>query len=164
MYKIIAKILTARLKMVVDCLVGPSRSAFIEGRNILDNVILAHELIKGYTQKAVSPRCMIKVAIRKAYDSVEWSFLSYLMMELEIPYKMMCCRADKVSINLMMKQFEHFSAASGLQANMEKSSLYVAGVSTQYKDEILKELHFTTGALPFKYLRVLLSSKKLTVS
>ncbi|XP_019242685.1 PREDICTED: uncharacterized protein LOC109222832 [Nicotiana attenuata] len=42
---------------------------------------------------------------------------------------LMCCRADKVFINLTMKQFEHFSAASGLQANMEKSSLYVAGLS-----------------------------------
>ncbi|XP_075076893.1 uncharacterized protein LOC142163499 [Nicotiana tabacum] len=50
------------------------KSAFIEGRNILDNVIMAHELIKGYSQKAVSPICMIKVDIRKAYDSVEWSF------------------------------------------------------------------------------------------
>nr|XP_016511677.1 PREDICTED: uncharacterized protein LOC107828812 [Nicotiana tabacum] len=53
---------------------------------------------------------------------------------------LMCCRADKVSIELMMKQFENFSVASGLQANMEKSSLYVAGISTQYKQEILEKL------------------------
>ncbi|XP_060210370.1 uncharacterized protein LOC132637275 [Lycium barbarum] len=64
LHKIIAKILTVRLKTAVDFLVGPSQSAFIEGRNILDNVILAHELLKGYTQKSVSPRCMIKIDIR----------------------------------------------------------------------------------------------------
>ncbi|XP_070001869.1 uncharacterized protein LOC142166146 [Nicotiana tabacum] len=51
MYKIIAKILTNKLKLVVDLLVGPSQSAFIEGRNILDNVIMVHELIKGFTRK-----------------------------------------------------------------------------------------------------------------
>lgn len=47
-YKFLAKILTSRLKRVVDYIVGNSRSAFIEGRIILDNVIIDHELVKGY--------------------------------------------------------------------------------------------------------------------
>ncbi|XP_019230599.1 PREDICTED: uncharacterized protein LOC109219221 [Nicotiana attenuata] len=77
---------------------------------------------------------------------------------------LMCCRADKVSIELMMKQFEKFSTASGLQANMEKSSFYVAGISNQHKQEILEKLQFTIGEISFKYLGVPLSLKKLTIS
>lgn len=50
-YKIIAKILTVKLKTLVDYIVGLTQSAFIEGRNILDNVIITHELFKGYTKK-----------------------------------------------------------------------------------------------------------------
>lgn len=50
MYKIIAKTLTAKFKLVVDYLIGPSQSAFIEGKNILDNVIVPHEIVKGYVQ------------------------------------------------------------------------------------------------------------------
>lgn len=87
LYKIISKILTNRLKLVVDYLVGQFQSAFIDGRNILDNVIMAHELIKGYNCKTISPRCLIKVDIRKAYDSVEWDFLKAVLLEFGIPYK-----------------------------------------------------------------------------
>lgn len=68
MYKLLAIIITSRLKLVIDYLVGLSHSAFRDGNNILlDNVIVAHELVKGYTKK----ECLIKVNIRKAYDSVE---------------------------------------------------------------------------------------------
>lgn len=70
-YKIIAKILSSKLKLMVDYLVGPSQSALIGGRIIMDNVILADELVKGYDKKNVSPRCTIKVDISKGYDSVE---------------------------------------------------------------------------------------------
>lgn len=45
-YKLISKVLTHKLKTVVDYIVSSSQSAFIEGRNILDNVIIAHELVK----------------------------------------------------------------------------------------------------------------------
>lgn len=88
LYKIIAKILIVRLKLVFGLLVGPSRSSFIKGRNIIDNIIMAHNLIKGYTQKAVSLRCMVKIDIKKAYDSVEQSFLSMPLLEFGIPFKM----------------------------------------------------------------------------
>ncbi|XP_075111593.1 uncharacterized protein LOC142181865 [Nicotiana tabacum] len=75
----------------------------------------------------------------------------------------MCCRADRVSIRLAMDRFNHFSEVSSLKANMEKSVLYIAGVRKEFKEMILEEMQFTLGELPFKYLGVPLSSKKLTV-
>lgn len=71
LYKIISKILANRMKRVLTTVVSDSQSAFVPGRLIFDNIILSHELIKGYRQKQVSPRCMAKVDIQKAYDSVE---------------------------------------------------------------------------------------------
>lgn len=53
-YKLIARDLTAKIKPMVDVLMGPSEAAYIEGRSIVDNVIVAHELVKGYEQKHVS--------------------------------------------------------------------------------------------------------------
>lgn len=75
LYKVISKVLANRLKGVLNSIVGDSQSAFVKGRLILDNVMLSQELITGYTRKHVSPRCMLKVDIQKAYDSVEWVFL-----------------------------------------------------------------------------------------
>lgn len=71
MYKLILKILTSKLKSVVHYIVSPSQSVFICCRNILDNVVVAHEIVKEYSQKGVSPRYTIKVDIRKAYNPME---------------------------------------------------------------------------------------------
>nr|XP_009611922.1 uncharacterized protein LOC104105365 [Nicotiana tomentosiformis] len=87
LYKLIAKVITARLKLVVDYLVGPSQSTFIKGRNILDNVIVAHEMVQCYTQKGVSPRCLVKVDIRRAYDSVKRGFDRMVLLEYGMPGK-----------------------------------------------------------------------------
>nr|XP_009786560.1 PREDICTED: uncharacterized protein LOC104234656 [Nicotiana sylvestris] len=76
----------------------------------------------------------------------------------------MCCRADRVSIQLLLKAFHHFSGVSRLHANMEKSSFYVAGVTDEFKNLILSEMQFTLGEFPFKYLGVTLSTKKLSIA
>ncbi|KAL0378647.1 UNVERIFIED_CONTAM: hypothetical protein Sradi_3170200 [Sesamum radiatum] len=75
MYKAITKILVRRLQEVLHLLIDSSQNAFIPGRSIADNVMLAQELLSGYNQKRLPPRCTIKVDIQKAYDSVRWDFL-----------------------------------------------------------------------------------------
>ena len=42
-YKIAAKVLANRLKLVIDELITPHQNAFIKGRFITDNIILTHE-------------------------------------------------------------------------------------------------------------------------
>lgn len=63
LYKIISKILANRMKKVLDTIISESQFAFVQGRLIFDNIILSHELIKEYSRKQVSPRCMVKVDI-----------------------------------------------------------------------------------------------------
>lgn len=56
----------------MDGIVDNSQSAFVPGRLITDNIILSHELVKGYGRRGLSPRCMLKLDMQKAYDYVEW--------------------------------------------------------------------------------------------
>ncbi|XP_016506388.2 uncharacterized protein LOC107824163 [Nicotiana tabacum] len=76
---------------------------------------------------------------------------------------LMFCIADIESIKLLQRDFQSFSTASRLQANTDKSSIYLAGVESYKKQDILNLLRFEEGTLPFRYLGVPLSSKILTV-
>ena len=55
----IVKILTNRMQGMIGEVLDLAQSGFMPGRNISENVMLAIELIRGYTTKTVSPRCMI---------------------------------------------------------------------------------------------------------
>lgn len=59
----------------------------MEGRNIVDNILFSHEIFKRYFRKGLSPRCVMKIDLRKAYDSIEWGFLKVLLAELDFPCK-----------------------------------------------------------------------------
>ena len=84
-YKIIAKVLTNRLHGLIQSIICDSQAGFIPGRNISDNIVLAHELVKAYTRKHISPRSMLKIDLQKAYDLVEWAFLEQVMFGLGFP-------------------------------------------------------------------------------
>lgn len=62
--------------------INEKQEGSIPGRKIGDNIILAHELVKGYNRKHISPRCMIKIDLEKAYDSLEWIYLDQVMTQL----------------------------------------------------------------------------------
>jgi hypothetical protein len=78
LYKIIAKVLTARLARVMDLIVASTQSAFLKGRNLVDGVVVINEVVDLAKRRGDS--CIIlKVDFEKAYDSVEWSFLEYML-------------------------------------------------------------------------------------
>ena len=77
--------MTSRLSDVINSVVEDTQSAFIPGRNIQDNILLAQELVRGYGRKNVSPRCLVQMDIQKAYDTVEWQALQHIMVELGFP-------------------------------------------------------------------------------
>ena len=72
-YKVIAKMLAARLKVFLPDIISETRSAFIPGCIITDNVIVAYECL--HTTKKKKKRktktCVVKLDMHKAYDRVE---------------------------------------------------------------------------------------------
>ena len=78
MYKIVAKLLANRMKKVMALIVDETQYAFIEARHLLHSVLIANEVIE--EAKRSSKSCLIfKVDYEKAYDSVSWDFLLYML-------------------------------------------------------------------------------------
>ncbi|WMV47604.1 hypothetical protein MTR67_040989, partial [Solanum verrucosum] len=73
---------------------------------------------------------------------------------------MIFCKANGDSVNRVMKALSHFNNVFGLVANMEKSSIFVAGVKDHVKNELLLRTGFTLGEFPIRYLGLPLSSKR----
>nr|XP_009605605.1 uncharacterized protein LOC104100140 [Nicotiana tomentosiformis] len=72
-------------------------------------------------------------------------------------------RGDTTYVVLLHQKFNTFSEASGLKANLAKSSIYYRGVSNELKHEIQQALAYSQGVLPFKYLGISLDTKKQSI-
>lgn len=69
-YKIMSKILTNRMSLVLKEIIHQSQLAFLSGQAIYNHILLAFELMKGYTRKGGTPRCMMQLDLQNAYDMV----------------------------------------------------------------------------------------------
>ena len=64
--------MTTRIKEVLGKLINENRSAFIAGRKITDNILLAQELLRGYNRKQKVKKCALKIDLQMAYDTIDW--------------------------------------------------------------------------------------------
>lgn len=63
----------------------------------MGNILICQDLIRLYNRSSVSPRCMMKIDFRKAYDSIEWSFLAQIFKALNFPPNFLNCIMECVS-------------------------------------------------------------------
>nr|CAN70867.1 hypothetical protein VITISV_027610 [Vitis vinifera] len=81
LYKWLAKVLANRLKKVVGKVISKAQGAFVEGRQILDAVLIANEAIDS-TLKNNESAILCKLDIEKAYDNVDWTFILTVMQKM----------------------------------------------------------------------------------
>jgi hypothetical protein len=84
LYKLVAKVLANILKRVLPDVISLAQSAFVPGRLISDNILLAYEFSHHMRGRRKGNRgfAAIKLDMSKAYDRVEWHFLEDMMSKM----------------------------------------------------------------------------------
>jgi hypothetical protein len=101
-YKVISKVLANRLKKVIGSVVSETQSAFISGRQILDGVLIANEIVDEAKRKK-KEALMFKVDFVKAFDYVDLNFLDFVMQKMGFHEKwrswiVECLKTNSISV------------------------------------------------------------------
>jgi hypothetical protein len=73
-FKLFTKVATLHVNSGANHIISPSQMAFMQGRNILEGVVVLHETVHELHCKNQSG-VIFKIDFEKVYDKVRWSFL-----------------------------------------------------------------------------------------
>lgn len=85
MYKVVSKLISNWLKKVLTTVISQAQSAFLPGRLLAENVLLATDLVKGYNSSTSESKAMLKVDLRKAFDSIRCDFILEILKAICVP-------------------------------------------------------------------------------
>ncbi|XP_074304878.1 uncharacterized protein LOC141639720 [Silene latifolia] len=130
----------------------PETSALTKGRDIVDNILICHDLVRLYKRKVCSPRCIMKVDLKKAYSSVEWKFIEQMLQALKFPDKMVkwimeCVSTPWFTISLNGSTFGYFQGKRGIRQGDPMSPLLFT-IGMEYLSRVLNDV---TSRLDFNY-------------
>jgi hypothetical protein len=78
-YKIISKLIASRLKPILSLIISQEQGGFVEGRKIMDGIVVAHEAIHSL-KVSKKAGMMMKLDMSKAYDRMNWDFLRKIFL------------------------------------------------------------------------------------
>ncbi|XP_021999705.1 uncharacterized protein LOC110897235 [Helianthus annuus] len=169
------------LKKVINEISSPVQSAFVDGRNILDNPLIISETV-AWAKKSKSKLLIFKVDFEKAYDSINWKFLARMLSKMSIPEKWICwirgCLESGMGSVLVngspTKEFKYkrglrqgdplapflfiiameIYLVTGLKVNRQKSKVFGIGVKEDEVVQVANLVNCEAGNLPFTYLGI----------
>ena len=114
------KIIANRLQSLLPNLIGPNQTSFIPGRHIVNNIIVAQEVVHSMRRKTGRKGFMaIKVDLEKAYDQFNWDFIFDTLQHTGIPIHlsrliMECITLTSMSILWNAEATEDFIPGRGI--------------------------------------------------
>ena len=119
-YKIASKAILNRLKQVLSSIISETQSAFVHGRLITYNVLVAFETMNRTSQKKSGSvgEMTLKLDMSEAYDMMEWRCLEKIMEKLGFTEKcrnliMQCVTAVTYAIKFNRSARGHIKPSRG---------------------------------------------------
>ncbi|KAA3468576.1 reverse transcriptase [Gossypium australe] len=122
LYKLIAKTIANRMQDVMGHCIDKTQGAFVPGRLISDNVLLAYEILHTFQLKRTGRKgyMAVKLDMSKAYDRVEWDFLKDVMIKMGFAMNwveliMKCISTSSYAVILNGSRGRTFKPSRGLR-------------------------------------------------
>ncbi|GKV33229.1 hypothetical protein SLEP1_g41758 [Rubroshorea leprosula] len=118
-YKLLAKVLANRLKMVMSQIISNTQSAFVGGRQLVDGVLVLNEVVEEVKRRK-HQAFIFKADFEKAYDCVDWSFLDWMMNRFGFGVRWRgwikeCLSTARISVLVNGSPTEEFRMGKGLR-------------------------------------------------
>lgn len=120
-YKVVTKVLTNHIRLVLSHIISGNQSSFIQGRNTNDNSIILQEAIHSMQPMSAKKKFMIiKLDLAKAYDRMEWRFVLESLEILQFPQQIInvikaCLMSSSMAINWQGNSSDSFFPTRGLR-------------------------------------------------
>ena len=119
LYKVLAKVLANRLRSVIGSVVSDSQSSFFRGKQILDGILIANEVVVE-ARRLNKELLMFKVDFEKVYDLVDIDYLYSVMVNMNFPtlwrkWTLECVGTATASVLVNGSPTEEFHLERGLR-------------------------------------------------
>jgi hypothetical protein len=77
-YKIILKVIALKLKPILPFIISKEKLGYVEGRKVMDSIILVHEIIHSL-KSTHTPSMLLKLDLSKAFDKLIWHYIKEVL-------------------------------------------------------------------------------------
>lgn len=101
-------------------IISGNHSAFVAGRTIAQNVLICQDLVRIYNRKNAPKSCLMKLDLKKSYDTVEWEFVREMLHALNFPtqfigWVMECLTTTQFTITINGGMYGNITGKRGLR-------------------------------------------------